>query len=110
MPDDVATKRCPYCAEAIRAEAIKCRHCGSTVDAGLLTRSWHRSARDKKIAGVCAGLAEEFGVSVTLIRLAFVLATLIGGPGIVLYVVLWVVMPMAPEPTGRFLEIDRSPP
>ena len=107
MPD---TKRCPYCAEEIRAEAVKCRWCGGLLGGNVLSRAWYRSRRDKKIAGVCAGLAEEFGVSVTLIRLAFVLATLIGGPGIVLYLVLWVVMPMAPEPTGRFLEIDRSPP
>jgi phage shock protein C len=45
------------------------------------------------IAGVCAGLAEQFGISVTILRLAFALGTLIGGPGLVIYIVLWVVMP-----------------
>jgi phage shock protein PspC (stress-responsive transcriptional regulator) len=90
------TKRCPYCAEEIRAEAIKCRHCGSMVDRSVLTRTWYRSYEGKKIAGVCAGLAEEFGVSVTVIRLAFVLATLVGGPGIIIYIVLWIVMPYRP--------------
>ncbi len=48
----------------------------------------------KMIAGVCAGLAREFGVPVTVLRLAFVLGTLFGGGiGIILYLVLWVVMP-----------------
>ena len=49
------------------------------------------------VAGVCAGLAEEFGISVTIARLAFVLGTLVSGMGVVIYLVLWVVMPYQPE-------------
>jgi len=95
---DVAMKRCPHCAEEIRAEAAKCRYCGSFVDARVLTRTWYRSRRYKRIAGVCAGLAEEFGISVTVLRLAFLLGTLLGGGmGIVIYLVLWVVMPYRPD-------------
>jgi len=98
MPEP-ATKRCPYCAEEIRAEAIKCRYCGSLVDGRpLIARTWHRSREGKKIAGVCAGLAEEFGISVSILRLAFVLGTILGGPGIIVYLVLWVVMPYRPAP------------
>jgi phage shock protein C len=52
-----------------------------------------RSTTDKKVAGVCGGLAEYFNVDSTLVRLIFVLATLMGGPGLLLYIVLWVVMP-----------------
>jgi phage shock protein PspC (stress-responsive transcriptional regulator) len=89
-----ALKRCPHCAEDIRAEAVKCRYCGSFVDGNALSRTWYRSRRGKRIAGVCAGLADEFGISVTVLRLAFLLGTLVGGGlGIVLYLVLWVVMP-----------------
>ena len=92
----VSTKRCPYCAEEIRVEAIKCRYCGSRLDTTSSTRSWQRSRARRRIAGVCAGLAEEFDISVTLVRLAFLLATAVGGSGLIVYVALWVLMPLAP--------------
>jgi phage shock protein PspC (stress-responsive transcriptional regulator) len=105
------SRRCPYCAEEIRAEAIKCRHCGSQLDMrSPLTRTWHRSRDGKMVAGVCAGLADEFGISVTILRLAFVLGTIVGGGmGLVVYLVLWAVMPyrsyagvpVLREPAGR---------
>jgi phage shock protein PspC (stress-responsive transcriptional regulator) len=96
MPDALM-RRCPYCAEEIRAEAVKCRWCGSHLAGGLLTDTWYRSREHKRIAGVCGGLAEQFGISVTLVRLAFALGTLVGGGmGLLLYLVLWVVMPVRP--------------
>ena len=47
------------------------------------------------IAGVCAGIAEYFGWEVTLFRVAYVLASIlsVAFPGILVYIVLWVVMP-----------------
>jgi phage shock protein C len=55
-----------------------------------LTRS-----RNKLIAGVCAGIAEYFGWEVTLFRVVFVLVSIlsVAFPGILVYLVLWVVMP-----------------
>src|SRR3954453_14371003 len=89
MPE-IALKRCPYCAEEIRAEAVKCRYCGSVVEGFALTRTWYRVRRGRRVAGVCGGLAREFGISVTIIRLAFVLGTIFGGGiGVVIYLVLW---------------------
>lgn len=91
-------KQCPYCAESIHDEAVKCRYCGSALAGSVLTREWYRHRAGRKIAGVCAGLAAEFGIAATPIRLAFVIfALLAGGAGLVLYVVLWVVMPLRDE-------------
>lgn len=45
------------------------------------------------IAGVCAGLADYFGVDPTIVRVLFVLLILFGGGGGLLYIILWIVMP-----------------
>jgi phage shock protein C len=55
-----------------------------------------RPRQGKIIAGVCAGLAARFGISVTLIRVLFVLFALTGA-GELVYLVLWVLIPKAPE-------------
>ena len=87
-------KRCPYCAEEIQDAAVKCRYCGSFLEGSGFTREWARKREGKMIAGVCAGLAETFGVSATALRLAVALLTLLGfGWGLLLYAVLWVIMP-----------------
>jgi len=52
-----------------------------------------KSATNKNIWGVCGGLAEYLRVDVTLVRLAFVLLSLAGGPGLLVYIALGIVMP-----------------
>jgi phage shock protein C len=54
-----------------------------------------RSAQQKMIAGVCGGLAEYFGLDVTLVRIAYVLLSIlsVAFPGILAYIVLMFVMP-----------------
>ncbi|MCC6434969.1 MAG: PspC domain-containing protein [Acidimicrobiales bacterium] len=58
-------------------------------------RTLRRSPQDKKVAGVCAALARYAGVDPVLVRLAFVLLTFVGGTGLLLYVVAWVIVPKA---------------
>jgi phage shock protein C len=59
-------------------------------------RVLRRSRRSRVIAGVCGGLAEFFGISAFWFRLAFLIALIPGGiPGILLYLLLWLVIPKA---------------
>ncbi len=57
-----------------------------------------RSRSEKMMAGVCGGLGEYFGVDPTLVRVVFAAITVLGGAGILLYLVLWVVMPLESPP------------
>ena len=52
-----------------------------------------RPRSGRVIAGVCAALARRFGMSPRLVRLLFVLSCLLPGPQILIYVVLWIVLP-----------------
>lgn len=54
-----------------------------------LTRLTH----DKMIAGVASGIADYFDVDVNIIRLFFVLLTVFGGSGLLLYIILWILLP-----------------
>ena len=56
----------------------------------------YKSATDKKIAGVCGGIAEYFDVDATLIRLAWVLFSLLGGSGLLAYIIAALIMPEQP--------------
>jgi phage shock protein C len=57
-----------------------------------------RSSTDKKLGGVCAGLADYLDMDTTLVRVLWLLVVLCGGTGILLYVILWLVLPLAPAP------------
>lgn len=56
-----------------------------------------RSPRGRVIAGVCSALAARFGVSPTVVRLAFVASLFLPGPQILLYLALWVLIPASHE-------------
>ncbi len=57
----------------------------------------YKSNLEKKISGVCGGIAEYFDIDPTLVRLAWVVFTMLGGSGIVAYIVAALVMPENPE-------------
>jgi phage shock protein C len=56
-----------------------------------------RAREGKMIGGVCAGLARTYGWNASTVRLIFVLSCLLPGPQILLYLLLWLVIPAAPS-------------
>ena len=63
-------------------------------------RPLRRSRSNRQIAGVVGGLAEYFGVDPTLLRVAYVVISIVSAafPGILVYVLLWLLVPEADEP------------
>ena len=58
-------------------------------------RKLYRSQTQRMIAGVCGGLAEYFNVDATLMRVLFLLLAVFGGSGLVIYIVMWIIVPDA---------------
>ncbi len=59
-------------------------------------------SNDKKISGVCGGIAEYYDIDPTAVRLAWIIITLLSGvaPGVIAYLVAAIVMPPAPTPSA----------
>jgi len=96
---------CPNCLKDIAAGSKFCYNCGAkqpeTVPPGIspatgTPKKLMRSSTDKKIGGVCGGLADYFDLDPTVIRLVWLLLVLFAGTGLVVYIVLWIVLPLAP--------------
>jgi phage shock protein C len=101
---------CPSCQKEIADGSKFCYNCGAKLagaEAGTpsavppppayaASKKLMRSSRDKKIGGVCAGLADYFDLDPTIVRVVWLLAIFFAGTGFLVYVVLWVVLPLAP--------------
>jgi len=62
-----------------------------------MKKKLYRSRKDYMISGVCGGIAEYFDVDSTLVRLLTVLIVLIGGAGLIAYLIAWIIIPKNPE-------------
>lgn len=57
----------------------------------------YRSRKERMIGGVCGGLAEYFHIDSTWVRLLFILFFIFGGVAFILYIIMWLIVPLAPE-------------
>jgi phage shock protein C len=61
------------------------------------TKRLYRSRLDRMIGGICGGLGTYFDIDPTVVRLLFVVGTLLGGPGVIAYLIMLVVVPLEPD-------------
>ena len=60
------------------------------------TRKLYRSRTDRKLAGVCGGLAQYSNIDATLMRVLFIVLAVLGGSGLVIYLAMWILVPKEP--------------
>jgi phage shock protein PspC (stress-responsive transcriptional regulator) len=89
---------CTQCGTQLgETEPNFCPSCGAQIrsprSAYSAPRRLTRSRRDRKVAGVCGGIAEYLNMDPTLIRLLAVVAFFCGGAGFMAYIVAWIVLP-----------------
>jgi phage shock protein C len=90
---------CNACGKAIAEDGRVCSYCGNVVGIPPAPKKLMRSRAERKIAGVCAGLAQHFDLDVSLVRIGFFFITLATGicPGVVTYLLAWIIVPSEPE-------------
>ncbi len=91
---------CATCQKDIAAGSKFCYSCGAKqpeTPAAAPSPAYYtprkrfvRSTNDRKVAGVCAGVADYFDMDPTLVRILWALATLIPGPNVLAYIVIWI--------------------
>jgi len=96
---------CPKCQKEVVEGSKFCYNCGAQL-AGQAAppaggyvapvKRLMRSSRDKKLGGVCAGVADYFDLDSTLVRIIWLLAVLCAFTGGLLYIILWIALPLAP--------------
>lgn len=69
----------------------------------------YRNKSNEMIAGVCSGIADYLDVDTTIIRLIFVLFAFLGGGGVWIYIVLWIIMPERPAASDVIINAGETP-
>ncbi len=108
---------CTQCGNQIPSGSRFCSSCGAACAPAANPAGFppppsrlYRSNTDRMVAGVCAGIAQNYGWDVTLVRLVLVLCVLCGGFGVLAYVVAWIVIPEAPYAMPPQTPTPQTPP
>ena len=101
---------CPQCGREYEEKVNFCCHCGAAMftPAPSPHKRLTRSRKNKKLAGVCGGVAEYLDVDPTLVRVAWVMLALFVGWGLVGYLIAWIIMP--DEPAARETALTSTAP
>jgi len=62
-----------------------------------VSKKLYRSKNNRRVAGVCGGIAEYFDIDPTLVRLLTLLFILLGGAGVITYLIAWIIIPEKSE-------------
>lgn len=106
---------CTHCGGEITDSSNYCPSCGGRQRHVPARKVLTLSATDKKLAGVCGGLAQYLDVDPTVVRLIWVALSLFPGGivgGAVVYALAWIIIPKEPEPaaaTARVAGAEASP-
>jgi phage shock protein PspC (stress-responsive transcriptional regulator) len=102
---------CGRCTRDNEADSAYCRHCGASLPSGSTrSRRLARLPADGTFAGVCAGIADYFEVDVTIVRLLWVILSIVPGGiigGIVAYGAAWLLMPESIAPAEAGVGVKR---
>lgn len=94
---------CTSCGTQMAAADCYCARCGKGSGAAEAPRAaapgarLDRDMRNRKVAGVCAGIARHMGWDVTLVRIGFLAGLVVHGVGLIGYVIAWICMPRDDE-------------
>jgi phage shock protein C len=109
---------CPSCQREITDYSRYCYFCGkhqATAVVGVPTRRLHRSVCDRKLGGVCGGIAEYLEIDSTVVRVVWALVTFFSMIvlGCLAYLVAWLIMPELPvivqQPVATVQTAPESP-
>ena len=100
---------CASCQKDIAAGSRFCYSCGAKQPEAAASapppayprKRFVRSTNDRKVAGVCAGVADYFDMDPTLVRVLWALATMIPGPNVLAYIIIWIAADEGPTGMAR---------
>ena len=103
--------RCSSCGKDSEFDSAYCRYCGASFATGArATRRLTRRPLHGQVAGVCAGIAAHFQIDVTIIRILWIVLSIVPGAligGLIAYIAAWMLMPEGMESSGESAAVQR---